>query len=86
MISTYNASGSFYVNGNIGNVSLNNRNMSLTASDYVSANAGTLAINNAFALGNAVLKLNGGNLSFNNIPTIKNNIQFIGDTFQHLQW
>ncbi|MDB6120936.1 MAG: uncharacterized protein JWO08_4717, partial [Verrucomicrobiaceae bacterium] len=79
MISGINANGSFYNNGNIGNVSLNNRNLGLTG--YVSANAGTLAINNAFALGNSVLRLNGGNLSFNNFVSIANNVDFIGDTF-----
>ncbi|NBV34401.1 MAG: hypothetical protein EBR81_11605, partial [Proteobacteria bacterium] len=73
------AAGTSYVNGNIGGVNLLNRNDLATGSMVFVNRDSNLAIGNAFALGNATLVLNGGNVQVN--APILNSVSTISDSF-----
>jgi autotransporter-associated beta strand protein len=79
-----NANGPMYINGNIGQLLLNTRNLAFTGSVEVNV-GGQLTIGNANALVNAsAINMEGGNLGVTNAQTLKTPINVVGDTFGYV--
>lgn len=72
-----NVGGPSYINGNIGNITLSNRN---NFSGGVTLNpSANLQLTNAYALGSGPIRANGGGIVLQNNITVPNDIEFLGD-------
>lgn len=84
---TYDASAPHNVmNGNIGSIQLANRNLGLSGNVWLNGvngdnSGGDLALGNSFALGNAVLKINGGTIQMTGAVSPANQLDFVGANF-----
>jgi autotransporter-associated beta strand protein len=74
------------MNGNIGSIQLLNRNLGLSGNVWLNGvngdnSGGDLSLGNSFALGNAVLKINGGTIQMANTVSPANQLDFVGSNF-----